>query len=341
MPTGSSAGGIIVRANRSHIDKKAAAKMKEKMKSCVCFGPVMILTAFGTINPTKPIIPENAEVTATVSAHADNITYLHLLILMPRDFASSSSIQIISKSFAQSKSRSIPTTMPGSKSRTSFQHELDKLPIVHKTIRSSFSLLKKITSDTSPEKNRLIDNPASRIKPGAIFLPRLQIRQKKIRVVAIAPINAQAAVPASPIMLLPAPRKIESAAPNVAPDEIPVMYGSDNELRKSPCSAAPEIPKAPPHKMQQIRRGSLICIIIIFSVEVVFPREKMQLSTFFNGKSTAPLLIQKSPTIGKAARNRKNKRCVKISFLHKSAKTFSFSVIYFPFCLSNFRRLVP
>lgn len=139
MPTGSSAGDIIVRANKSHSDKKAAANMKEKIKSCACFGPVMNLTALGTIKPTKPMIPENAEVTATFSAHADNIIYLHLLILMPRDFASSSSMQIISKSFAQSKSRITPTMIPGNKSRTSFQHELDKLPIVHKTIWSSFS----------------------------------------------------------------------------------------------------------------------------------------------------------------------------------------------------------
>ena len=88
---------------------------------------------------TKPMIPENAEVTATVRAHADNSMYLHLLILMPRDFANSSSMQIMSKSFAQSKSRITPTVIPGSKSNTSFQHELDKLPIVHKTIWSSFS----------------------------------------------------------------------------------------------------------------------------------------------------------------------------------------------------------
>ena len=134
IPTGSSDGGIIVRANKSHIDKKAAANMNEKMKSLACFGPVTALTAFGIINPTKPIIPENAEVTAMHSAHADSIKYLHLSILIPRDFASSSSMQIMSKSFAQIKSNITPDAIPGIKSKTSFQQALDKLPIVHKTI---------------------------------------------------------------------------------------------------------------------------------------------------------------------------------------------------------------
>lgn len=134
MPTGSSDGGIIVRANKSHIDKNAAANIKENMKSLACFGPVTALTAFGMINPTKPIIPENADVTAMHSAHAERITYLHLLIFMPRDFASSSSMLIMSKSFALIKSKVTPTAIPGIKSKTSFQLALDKLPIVHKTI---------------------------------------------------------------------------------------------------------------------------------------------------------------------------------------------------------------
>ena len=60
IPTGSSAGGITERANKSHIDKNAAANIKEKIKRRECLGPVIILTAFGIIKPTKPMIPENA-----------------------------------------------------------------------------------------------------------------------------------------------------------------------------------------------------------------------------------------------------------------------------------------
>lgn len=139
IPTGSSAGGITERANKSHIDKNAAANIKEKIKRRECLGPVIILTAFGIIKPTKPMIPENADVTATVNAQANNIVYLHFVILIPRDFASSSLIEIISKSFADNKSRIQPTMTPGNRNNTSFQHELARLPIVHKTTWSSFS----------------------------------------------------------------------------------------------------------------------------------------------------------------------------------------------------------
>ena len=139
IPTGSSAGGITERANKSHTDKKAAANIKEKTKRRECFGPVIILTAFGIIKPTKPMIPENADVTATVKAQANSIVYLHFAILIPRDFASSSLIEIMSKFFAEIKSKTLPMIIPGSKNKTSFQHELARLPIVHNTTWSSFS----------------------------------------------------------------------------------------------------------------------------------------------------------------------------------------------------------
>lgn len=139
IPTGSSAGGITLRANKSHNDKNAAANINEKINKRVCFGPVMSLTALGIINPTNPIIPENAEVTATVNAQANKTVYLNFTILIPLDFANSSSMEIMSKSFAQNKSNVQPTMIPGNKNKTSFQHELDRLPIVHKTTWSSFS----------------------------------------------------------------------------------------------------------------------------------------------------------------------------------------------------------
>ena len=133
IPTGSSDGGITERANKSHNDKNAAANINEKINNRVCLGPVIILTAFGIIKPTNPIIPENAEVTATVNALANKIVYLHFVTLIPLDFAKSSSMEIRSKSFAQDKSKTEPITIPGNKNKTSFQHALDKLPIVHKT----------------------------------------------------------------------------------------------------------------------------------------------------------------------------------------------------------------
>ena len=68
----------------------------------------------------------------------------------------------------------------------------------------------------------MIDNPASRINPGVTFFS-FQSKQKKINAVATAPIKAQAAVPAKPKMLFSAPRKMDMAAPNVAPEEIPVI----------------------------------------------------------------------------------------------------------------------
>ena len=93
---------------------------------------------------------------------------------------------------------------------------------------------------------------------------------------------------------------------------------------KDPGDVIEEIPKAPPQRIQQIKRGSRIWVIINDSVLLTLLNGNKLKMTFLKDKSTAPLPIQNSPTIGRTVRNRKNKRRVNISFLHKSAKTFSF-----------------
>lgn len=60
MPIGSSTGERIILPNVSHINKNKPPKTNTKGISFEFKGPITALIIWGTISPTKPIIPVKA-----------------------------------------------------------------------------------------------------------------------------------------------------------------------------------------------------------------------------------------------------------------------------------------
>ena len=67
-PTGNSAGVIIILHNMSEITIKIEPNKADPISTKLWLTPPKILTKWGTINPTNPIIPDKATLIPTTTA---------------------------------------------------------------------------------------------------------------------------------------------------------------------------------------------------------------------------------------------------------------------------------
>lgn len=128
------------------------------------------------------------------------------------------------------------------------QFEEERLPIIQKIILSILSLFNIINKDTKLDKKRFTEIPIRRMLVFENIDLKFAILKTIIDVIN-EPINAN-------IEILPNPRKFElmpvimaMVAPKIAPDEIPIIYGSTKGFLKIDCNEAPEADNPKPIKI--------------------------------------------------------------------------------------------
>ena len=130
-PTGSSDGGNNIRPIVSHVTTKIPPSKADDGISFFKSAPKNNRSILGIINPTKPIIPEDATQTAIIIMLTKIVVILTLLVEIPRLFASESPKDIIFKSLAKEYKIKIPISTTGIVTVIFRQLEFEKLPTDH------------------------------------------------------------------------------------------------------------------------------------------------------------------------------------------------------------------
>lgn len=86
-PTGNSDGIIIVLANKSVITIKHPPIIMQIGITYLCLAPIILLTRWGTIKSTKPIIPLNATAHPVNIAEKISKCFFTIFVFTPTDFA--------------------------------------------------------------------------------------------------------------------------------------------------------------------------------------------------------------------------------------------------------------
>src|SRR5574337_528425 len=111
-----------------------------------------------------------------------------------------------------------------------------------------------IAEMTAP-KNAPIATPA-RSNCSTTTSPRCHPSRYTIAVTATAPTKANTVVALRPPAANVTPKTIALVAPNAAPAETPMMYGSAMGLRSKPWKTVPEVARAAPTKVAKTTRGN-------------------------------------------------------------------------------------
>ena len=159
IPMGSSVGENRVRAAVSHSSRKIAPAKADTGISRLWSGPVRKRTAWGTIKPTKPIVPQKHTLIAVIIEATTNRIFFKRLAFIPRETAVSSPVDRIFR-FLLFKIRIIePIKIKGSMMITVCQLEPVMLPNVQKIMRWACSLEAIIMSEMNDEHKKPIAIP--------------------------------------------------------------------------------------------------------------------------------------------------------------------------------------
>lgn len=163
IPMGTSVGLKINLAKVSAKVRNMAPDRALKGTRILLSGPTISLDTWGTIRPTKPIIPPTDTAVAVTKDPKTRMIFLMNSVLTPRCSATSSPVKIAFKSLENTYITKEPIIIIGAEKAMLFQLVRLNPPIVQKTILVNSSWFKSINRDIIAEIKALIAIPASNI----------------------------------------------------------------------------------------------------------------------------------------------------------------------------------